>query len=1015
MLRPFIVDSERNLLEKEDLLGTMCYANQLADAIKNVPDEQAYTIGLYGKWGSGKSTIIRTAKDILEKETKKDIKVVVYDAWKYSGDSFRRMFLLHLREELKVKPSPDMERFYKATTEEMKPEVAIRKRGVFFISLASILSLIAIALVFWLEPTDAKLWVALIFSIISVISISIGGNLFYELKVSQTKKILFAPEQFEACFMQMMEIVLKKKGWFKQMTHVTEKFFDGNWKSPNLDKLVIVIDNLDRCDTDVVYSMLTDIKTFLGGEKYDVVFVVPVDHDALKKHLFAKREYNPLDAEEFLRKFFNVVIRMKEHRHDDLLHYIHELNRDQELGFKPDTLSLVAKEYAENPRRIVQMLNNLTIEQSQYDENFAREHETLIAICVILKEHYPYAVTKIIDNPRVLKDEGIYNGTNDVLIQNDDKEQEKRKDSLRTTLCIAKSTLKSADVAIVKKILLNTDNALSHLSEEVLQAMSAYDADGIASYLQLNPAQKDDVLIEILRRVHEEKAFSAKGQLIQWVECVAKINMQCPLEASVLQNFFEETQGVYEEIHTSSVEATDAICQLANDLNKIGFSEMKDGIMGFIKDPKNEKAELYHKYVSSSFKIFDSKKDCERLSEFGRKYLLNMDDIDQYTFTENHKRYMLGSPFATSVVSGITSADQDKVQHQAEWCFRNLSDIKDDVYEKLFAQFISLIGPKERKPVTIFMNVVSYAMPILRSITNTTNAEKLSAFYHAVVDKRTNPSNQNVSIDSEVADENAKLLAEFCFEMYRISGETLSVNPTVQTVQKKCEEYVKDKLIARKSEGKTMLPFRKNILALDTVDERWYELIPYAFEKDANGNLIDNTLLKKELQWMYDNMEDARALAMLVKLTEDNDVCELFLSIPNLNDYEELNRLPVSLLPRIIKQYTQENANKFKTNNAFLKTILQKGNRNQEKVVTTTLIGRLNDKIDVEGALDVISSYDKWASNNKDSLVSLLKLQMPDEYDIMGENNELELSELQTKIADVLVKLTVSKKRKGKE
>jgi len=32
-----------------------------------------------------------------------------------------------------------------------------------------------------------------------------GGGLFYELKVSQTKNLLFAPEQFEDCFRQMME------------------------------------------------------------------------------------------------------------------------------------------------------------------------------------------------------------------------------------------------------------------------------------------------------------------------------------------------------------------------------------------------------------------------------------------------------------------------------------------------------------------------------------------------------------------------------------------------------------------------------------------------------------------------------------------------------------------------------------------------------------------------------------------------------------------------------------------
>ena len=112
MLRPFVVDIERNLNEKEDLLCTMCYADQLVDTIKNVPTKQAYTIGLYGTWGSGKSTIIQTAKEKLEKDKSSRIKMVVYDAWKYSGDSFRRMFLLHLQNELELSTTPEMERFY---------------------------------------------------------------------------------------------------------------------------------------------------------------------------------------------------------------------------------------------------------------------------------------------------------------------------------------------------------------------------------------------------------------------------------------------------------------------------------------------------------------------------------------------------------------------------------------------------------------------------------------------------------------------------------------------------------------------------------------------------------------------------------------------------------------------------------------------------------------------------------------------------------------------------------------
>ena len=306
MLRPFVIDTERNLTEKDDLLGTMCYADQLVDAIKSVPAEQAYTIGLYGTWGSGKSTVIQTAKEKLEKNKSSRIKMVVYDAWKYSGDSFRRMFLLHLQNELELSTTPEMERFYTATTEEITPKLEFRRRGAIYLGCLIVLTILALILAFVLEPIETKVWVPIIFSSLTLYAVVFGGNLFYELKISQTKNILFAPEQFEECFRQMMVKSLKKKNWYRRLWRHSQEYFRDTICPEDLDKLVIVIDNLDRCETGVVYSMLTDIKTFLGTEKYNVVFVIPVDHEALKKHLFAKQEDKALDAEEFLPKFFNI-------------------------------------------------------------------------------------------------------------------------------------------------------------------------------------------------------------------------------------------------------------------------------------------------------------------------------------------------------------------------------------------------------------------------------------------------------------------------------------------------------------------------------------------------------------------------------------------------------------------------------------------------------------------------------------------------------------------------------------
>ena len=87
MNRQFIPDREIVLSKDTDLLNTSTYANNLMNLIKQAPKGQVFNIGLFGTWGSGKSSIIATAKDRLTSKDPK-IKFITYDAWKYANDSF---------------------------------------------------------------------------------------------------------------------------------------------------------------------------------------------------------------------------------------------------------------------------------------------------------------------------------------------------------------------------------------------------------------------------------------------------------------------------------------------------------------------------------------------------------------------------------------------------------------------------------------------------------------------------------------------------------------------------------------------------------------------------------------------------------------------------------------------------------------------------------------------------------------------------------------------------------------
>ena len=112
----FIIDEEIDLFAKQgdgnvqkvDLLNTATYVNTLTDCVMSVPEDKPFTIGLFGEWGSGKSSIIRTFKGLIAKRYEsegKKVKVITYDAWKYANDSFRRMFLLQMQQEKLHKPS----------------------------------------------------------------------------------------------------------------------------------------------------------------------------------------------------------------------------------------------------------------------------------------------------------------------------------------------------------------------------------------------------------------------------------------------------------------------------------------------------------------------------------------------------------------------------------------------------------------------------------------------------------------------------------------------------------------------------------------------------------------------------------------------------------------------------------------------------------------------------------------------------------------------------------------------
>lgn len=58
------------------------------------------SIGLFGPWGIGKSTVINILFKLIGHNPSSSLKSIYFNAWKYSGDSFRRQFLIEVARQV---------------------------------------------------------------------------------------------------------------------------------------------------------------------------------------------------------------------------------------------------------------------------------------------------------------------------------------------------------------------------------------------------------------------------------------------------------------------------------------------------------------------------------------------------------------------------------------------------------------------------------------------------------------------------------------------------------------------------------------------------------------------------------------------------------------------------------------------------------------------------------------------------------------------------------------------------
>lgn len=1015
-MKTFIQDSERVLSSTNDLLKTSVYAENLVKVIENTPKNKVFTIGLFGGWGTGKSSIIRTAQDKIEKAHKKKVRFITYDAWKYANDSFRRMFLLKVQKDLKMRQTEIMSRFYQSETAEAEPKTKLSAKGI---ALAVVVVAI-ISIILFLIPCVTIEWKIAVPTIgtLGTFLLALLNGCFYDLKISYSKPALFAPEQFEECFKQMMSKCLKDTSWIKERWEDLKDYVEvGEVSIKGLEKLVIVIDNIDRCPSDMAYQLLTDIKTFLSNEVYNLVFVVPVDDEALKKHLFRRWNKQTVEdinkeKEEFLRKFFNVTLRIKPHQETELQHFAHKINSENNLGYTSDTLAIVAKEFSDNPRRIIQLLNNLSSELALYENQFASDNETAICAALILREEYPDFYKKATRNLDVIRK----------FSEEEAKDKdEKLNESLMAYMRIVNTILKRTTIEALQEIFTNTSSLFSDLPSVIKQAVQSFDVAKVIEYTSTNDDKKSDLIDYALETLKSDVKYGATSQTTQWIDFLSRLYKNEAFDDSR----FNDIDTALKDFYKTAVPETnnaDELCYFASKMNDKGLGILRKEVVNYLNA---ENAAMHGNFEDVFYAYLvnlTSEQDCKDIATVVEHYYDDKQIDKDIDYTETQKKVLFGDSFVISQINGLSATDDETRLEDIIWCIKSNNEFTSETYTTLFAKFIELFGNTRGKGKREYLTFINHLLVLLEALPTKSIGHELADIYGIVTHVRGIPHNtyrnqpqydtQRSILDEVDADE-AKIVISFCYEVMRISGGNVNVSAAINKLYFKSKNAVVEGALKIHSFGISISSLASTLLNADDYDStNDISILEIVLTRQEDGSLmVDEATVKEKIHSLVNLSNNNSVELLLKKLVADKQILDMVADYVATLDSETINNLPTSIAKFAVSTFTRENAEIYKDNVDFLSLVLKKGNFAQKKEVVRLMKAKINNEVDLDNVVKVL---DNLVTDNQQLLKPLVsELDAIKDSDTVNDETKDNIARLAAKLSTNIKKVSLLDKVLG--
>lgn len=385
-------------------------ARELTELVCTVPAPA--NVALFAPWGSGKSSLGNMLRTSLQDRRCDGVRFAKFDAFKYAETPLRRHFISHLARELDQDEEPFSRDLYRNTEDR---DVSLSKKELVKLTVAFLQTLVALVLVLlilaalvaalvslistgtfltnWSRAVHDYLLVTVPVAAIIAIFVKLAGQ---GLVVKSTRSAPSSDEEFERLFRTLVDKVGAKR-------------------------LVVFVDELDRCSPEQVASALETIKTFL--EVPGCIFIVAADLQVLEQALRKEaRQETPSDpanpyystGSSYLDKIFQYQLSLPPLQSRQLTSFALDLvaNREgcwQRAENLPEAVSVLIASHVRSPRRVKVLLNSyaMTYRLAEYRgregllaANLA-SRASEVAKLVCLRCEFPLFAAELAREPRL--------------------------------------------------------------------------------------------------------------------------------------------------------------------------------------------------------------------------------------------------------------------------------------------------------------------------------------------------------------------------------------------------------------------------------------------------------------------------------------------------------------------------------------------------------------------------------------------------------------------------------------